>query len=181
LNYRLEDIPEEGVGVQGECDRHWLEQSFRDHQWPEMWFITPASYTMRLSRTGSLIAVSGSLDVTVEMQCSRCLEKNAFLLDPEFEFVLAPATAKNLPHEIELQKEELNTEFYKGETIDLLEIVRNQIILTVPFKPLCSPACKGICPKCGKNKNKESCECVDEGTVDPRFVALQKISKKEQT
>lgn len=180
MNYRVEDILEEGIGVQGKCERDWLGRSFQDHQWPEIVFTTPASYTMHLSRSGALISVSGSLNVMVELPCSRCLKKNTYPLDPEFEFVLAPATMKNLPHEMELQQEELNIDFYDGEVIDLAQIVRNQIILTVPFSPLCHPDCKGLCPSCGKNKNKESCECLQEETVNSRFLALRKISRKKQ-
>ena len=46
------------------------------------------------------------------------------------------------------------------EYIDLGEEIRQEIILANPPKILCSEDCKGICPKCGMNLNKEQCKCV---------------------
>lgn len=50
----------------------------------------------------------------------------------------------------------------KTMTIDLSEMVRQEIILHFPFIPVCSKSCKGLCMHCGKNKNKEKCACKNE-------------------
>lgn len=47
-----------------------------------------------------------------------------------------------------------------SEFIDLGEEIRQEMIMANPAKILCSPDCKGICPKCGANLNKEQCKCV---------------------
>jgi uncharacterized protein len=44
-------------------------------------------------------------------------------------------------------------------TIDLLEAVRQNALLTVPMQPFCDPDCRGICPGCGINLNRGDCEC----------------------
>jgi uncharacterized protein len=58
--------------------------------------------------------------------------------------------------------------------IDLGSGVRESILLAVPMKHVCSKDCKGLCPSCGINLNKNSCRCVHE-TVDPRWEVLKKL------
>jgi uncharacterized protein len=79
---------------------------------------------------------------------------------------------------MELQREDLDMEFYDGEAIDLGQIIQKQVILTIPFNPLCQENCKGLCPHCGTNKNKETCECSEEKIVDPRLEVLKNFFKK---
>jgi uncharacterized protein len=43
--------------------------------------------------------------------------------------------------------------------------------LSLPVKTLCKPDCKGLCPRCGENRNSQACHC-DEGPNDPRWEAL---------
>ena len=61
---------------------------------------------------------------------------------------------------------------YRDEKIDLGEVVREQLYLALPMKPLCREDCKGLCPVCGVNRNRETCTCQQEW-VDPRMAALK--------
>jgi len=79
---------------------------------------------------------------------------------------------------MELQKEDLDKEFYDGEVIDLDAIIQHQIILAIPFYPLCREDCKGLCPHCGINKNQETCQCSDKEFIDPRLSGLKDFFKK---
>jgi uncharacterized protein len=99
-------------------------------------------------------------------------------LNPKFDISLFPAQFHNLPAETELQKEDLDTEFYDGEVIDLDAIIQRQIILAMPFYPLCREDCKGLCSHCGINKNQEICQCSDKEFVDPRLSGLKDFFKK---
>ncbi len=56
--------------------------------------------------------------------------------------------------------------------VDINNLVRDDIILRVPMKFLCSPDCKGICPICGKNLNDGECGCKSS-SIDPRLEALK--------
>jgi uncharacterized protein len=59
-----------------------------------------------------------------------------------------------------------------GDTVDVTEIVRQHLVLALPIAPRCSPACRGLCPKCGADRNEGPCGCeIDE--VDPRFHVLR--------
>lgn len=178
MNYRVEDIPPEGLLVQGERDADWLKSLFQGQKRLDFKFNSPIFYRIRLSRPDSLVLVAGSINLKVELSCSRCLEKFIFPINPEFNFSLSPAEFQKLPVEMELQREDLDMEFYDGEAIDLGQIIQNQVILTIPFNPLCQENCKGLCPHCGTNKNKETCECSEEKIVDPRLEVLKNFFKK---
>lgn len=177
LNYRIEDISKEGILIQEERDVDWLKGLVPDQTRSEVNFIAPISYTLDLSRSDSLVIVAGSISVKVELSCSRCLERFILSLNPEFNISLSPAQFKDLPAEMELQKEDLDKEFYDGEVIDLDAIIQHQIILALPFYPLCREDCKGLCSHCGVNKNQETCQCSDKEFVDPRLAGLKDFFK----
>jgi uncharacterized protein len=73
-----------------------------------------------------------------------------------------------------VQDADVGVSFYKDDTIDLGEVMREQFFLALPMKPLCRPDCRGLCPVCGKNRNIEQCECREEWT-DPRLAPLKKL------
>jgi uncharacterized protein len=61
---------------------------------------------------------------------------------------------------------------YSGEEVDLAPLLREQIILAVPYAPLCSDACRGLCVVCGIDRNTGTCTC-DPTPIDPRWLALK--------
>ena len=69
---------------------------------------------------------------------------------------------------------------YRDEKIDLGEVVREQLYLALPMKPLCQEDCKGLCPVCGVNRNRETCSCQQEW-VDPRMAALAELKIRNET
>ena len=73
---------------------------------------------------------------------------------------------------------DLDIEFYTDDAIDINEIIRNQIILAVPFNPLCKEDCKGLCPQCGMNRNHGTCECSGEEVINPKMAILKDFFKK---
>lgn len=66
--------------------------------------------------------------------------------------------------------------YYAGDAIDLGEMMREQFYLALPMKPLCGEGCQGLCPVCGRNRNRETCHC-ESTWVDPRFEALRELKK----
>ncbi len=65
-------------------------------------------------------------------------------------------------------------ETYSGEKIDLSEFLKEQIVLSLPYKLLCKEDCKGLCPKCGTNLNIEKCNCKNNWE-DSKFAVLRNI------
>jgi uncharacterized protein len=58
--------------------------------------------------------------------------------------------------------------------LDLTEVVRQNLLLSIPISPVCDSQCRGLCPGCGANLNEEACTCHrEEG--DPRLSALREL------
>jgi uncharacterized protein len=68
-------------------------------------------------------------------------------------------------------EEDLDVFAYDGEKIDLEPLFREQFVLAIPYAPLCSETCKGLCPQCGIDLNSGTCTC--EKPIDPRLAALK--------
>jgi uncharacterized protein len=126
------------------------------------------------------IFVRGQLDGWVEVACSRCV-------GPVKLVVAEPIAVTYLPHaqvasedeelagdEVEVDEEDMDVYSYEGEEVDLEPLLREQLILAVPFAPLCSEDCKGLCPVCGIDLNTGSCTC-DRTPIDPRWSALKNL------
>lgn len=121
------------------------------------------------------IHVSGQLNATIHQKCSRCLEPVGVKVEEQFQLMLQPSFGvSDEEEEIDLDPESLDISVFGEEGIDVPEVVREQILLCVPFAVLCKEDCKGICQRCGSELNIEPCRC-DTKPVDPRFAALTNL------
>jgi uncharacterized protein len=50
-------------------------------------------------------------------------------------------------------------------------VLREQVLLSLPARTLCKPDCKGLCPRCGENRNSGACRC-EAVPADPRWGTL---------
>jgi uncharacterized protein len=121
------------------------------------------------------VFVHGSMRASVLLTCSRCaaewLEPTVF----PFDLVLAPARAQSAPREdIELTRDDVQFTYYEGEVIELDDALREQVILQLPEYPLCQPDCKGLCQRCGGNRNEGKCTCPPEAG-ESAFARLKDI------
>ncbi len=103
-------------------------------------FRSPLSIEAEVSRITNAVTVNLALRGLGYARCSRCLD--------EFEIDFRKNLRLNYPVE------------KSDTTLDLDPDIREEIILDYPIKPLCSPGCKGLCSRCGKNLNEGSCNCV---------------------
>ncbi|MFZ5352610.1 MAG: YceD family protein [Bacillota bacterium] len=115
------------------------------------------------------IEVELNISAKIEMICSRCMESYVHNISTTSYFTFA-RTVNNDDTECHL---------YKGESIDITDLVLNEIAAEIPMKPLCNTQCKGLCPKCGINKNITDCTCKTD-TVDSRLQILSKLLEEEQ-
>lgn len=120
----------------------------------------------------------GTAVVTMDLECSRCVEAYPFANTSTFHVVFRArpeVSAEN--DEIEIAKEELDVEFYSERSVPLRDLAVEQLQLAIPMKPLCDDTCLGLCPVCGKNRSRESCSC-ETGIVDERWGALQGLREE---
>ncbi len=178
LKYRIENIPSEGIELEGELEKGWLEQSFQASKDFPSTSVSTVFYNITLRRTGTTLFVSGNVRTRIETPCGRCLEPCVVPIDSDFSFSLAPEDHESRAYEKELLPEDLDTEFYEGEVIDLGKIIQTQVLLSIPIKPLCQETCQGLCPVCGANRNQEACTCTADTPGDPRLAVLKKLLKQ---
>jgi len=118
--------------------------------------------------------VEGRIAADFEMDCTRCLSVARTGLN--FPFKVTFVTEENYTQdaEAELRADDLDVAIFSGDKIDLAELGREQILLNLPVRFLCEENCKGLCPKCGVNKNTVNCDC-EEKEIDPRWLGLRDL------
>lgn len=119
----------------------------------------------------------GSLDVGLDVVCGRCLESYPVDLREAIDLTYMPQTANvatSGEENLQPSGDEMDVSFYRDEELDLAQMVMEQIVLTLPMKPLCKPECLGLCPECGGNANVTRCECSRQ-EIDPRWADLKNV------
>ena len=131
-----------------------------------------AAVQLSYYRSGMDVVFSGALKAPAEATCARCAEQFMTSCTRSFRFVLAPKAVGEPDRD--LRAEDLEFSFYEGEDIDLSPLIREQALLALPTRPLCKEDCRGLCPQCGANLNREVCGC-SVTTSDPRFGVLRTL------
>lgn len=122
----------------------------------------------------SEVRVKGHVAVLMEAECDRCLELAEFPIDADFELYYRPV-AEGYGEEKAIDEDEAEMGFYEGDGVELNDVLREFVLLTLPMQRVCSEDCKGICPECGQNRNKNKCAC-QTAPADDRWAALKKLN-----
>jgi uncharacterized protein len=137
----------------------------------------PLNVHVTLSKEGGYYAVTGTLKGAVRVTCDRCLETYAHTVTSRFNLLLASPSPEAVGNDIALSEEDMSVAFLAGEDLDVDALVREQIYLALPIKFLCQDGCRGLCPVCGTNLNREACMCqVESG--HPAFLKLKELNLK---
>ena len=121
------------------------------------------------------IRVRASYKGRFEVLCARCLDPVDIPLDGEFDLLFRPESADADSGERAITEDETEIGYYGRSGLLLEDVVREQVLLSLPGRTLCTQDCKGLCPQCGQNLNHSSCTCA-ETAVDPRWNALQGLA-----
>jgi uncharacterized protein len=89
----------------------------------------------------------------------------------EFDLIFRPSAADSEGPERSITAPETEIGYYQKDSLALEDVLREQVLLALPVRTLCKPDCKGLCPRCGANRNLQACNC-DPGPSDPRWEAL---------
>jgi uncharacterized protein len=128
---------------------------------------------------GDNVFVRGQLDGWVEVACGRCVGTVRLIVSEPLHVTFMPSA--HLPDDVSEPadddavppgEDDLDLYPYSGEEVDLEPLFRDQIILAVPFAPLCREDCKGLCPTCGTDLNTGTCTC-ERVPTDPRWSGLK--------
>lgn len=142
----------------------------------EVAFDGPVSSHLSFRNAGNFISVEGSVSARALLTCNRCLKRLTVPLSGAIEarYYLPGAGGGHLKERDE------DIKVLQGAEIDLTADVREALILSLPVKVLCSEACKGLCPVCGKDLNEGDCGCqVEDGDV--RLAVLKDLLKEQRS
>lgn len=126
-----------------------------------------------LSHSLGEIRVSGRLNVTLTAVCDRCLESTVLPVKKTFDLVYVPA-GEGGGGEVEVDEAAIEVGFYEGPGIELNDVLREVVLLALPMQLTCGDDCKGICPKCGQNRNQIDCRCETK-VEDERWNGLRNL------
>ncbi len=112
-----------------------------------------------------------------EMECARCVEPVAMPLKGEFDLIFRPQEADADAGERAITVDETEIGYYEQNGLLLEDVVREQVLLSLPGRVLCRSDCKGLCMRCGQDLNQALCSCEDT-PADPRWSALAGLADK---
>ena len=131
-----------------------------------------------------MVLIRGTAESEVRIPCSRCLEPFDMKIETDFSGTAVPdvpsMTDPAAEDEIELVADDMDVIVYSGDSIDLGDEIAQQIIMALPFKPLCRDACKGLCNRCGVDLNQTSCQCRPRDESGPIAVLKTRAFPKKQ-
>ena len=139
------------------------------------------AYDLQFSNVQEGILVTGTLKADGCTACDLCLEPAKLELDIDVNqlfFFQKPSQE---------EEDELEDDVYvlsQNHIIDVGELIYLALAAETPFVITCCDECKGLCPKCGKNLNKETCTCKEEKEEAHPFSGLaalrDELASKEQ-
>ena len=123
------------------------------------------------------IRLRGRFNGVFQVPCARCLEPVSTPLEGDYDLIFRPVGVDGGSAERSISAQETEIGYYQGDSLLLEDVLREQVLLSLPVRTLCKPDCKGLCSRCGKNRNLDACTC-DEGPSDPRWEALSGLRSK---
>ncbi|ACQ79863.1 protein of unknown function DUF177 [Beutenbergia cavernae DSM 12333] len=128
---------------------------------------------LRLESVMDGILVTGSADVALAGECVRCLTAVTDELTVPFQELVYYSDVRDARRRQDDDAEGEQVERYvlTGELLDLEQMVRDAVVLALPFQPLCRPDCPGLCPVCGIRLAEAGPDHAHDET-DPRWAAL---------
>lgn len=117
-------------------------------------FSTPVSVEGKIENRAGVVTLTMHIAFSLLVVCDRCLKETL----QDFSFDVQHTVVRELHDE----DEEENYIVARAESIDTAEIAISDLLLELPSKMLCKEDCKGLCPKCGCDRNETDCDCMSE-------------------
>lgn len=132
---------------------------------------SPIRFDLTLTSVAEGIYVTGTADVVLEGECVRCLDPVRMEVPVDLaELYLYPEAHERAEDERDEEAVEMFTT--DGEVLDLEPMLRDTVVIGLPFQPLCRPDCPGLCPVCGERLADLPADHSHE-VIDPRLRVLE--------
>jgi len=134
---------------------------------------SPVELDLRLEAVMEGVLVTGTARGALEGECVRCLEPLTDEVEVRFQELFVYDDQDVDPDE------ELEVSTLQDDLVDLEPLLRDAVVLALPFQPLCQDDCPGLCPECGARLADDPDHRHDE-PVDPRWSALGALAELDQ-
>ncbi|MHB0913691.1 MAG: YceD family protein [Armatimonadota bacterium] len=139
----------------------------------------PARGKLHLANAGSLLIMTGKLETEMKFECGRCLIDFTMPVSMQIEEEFRLEKIGDMMRVLPLEEEEEAADLLSENTLDVHELVRQNILVEMPIQPLCRPECRGLCPTCGENLNVRQCQCAPADLESP-FAALADLLDEDE-
>jgi len=174
LVFEIDKLPEAGMKLE-----RVIEGELFDIEGEDVSLNESVKLKGELKKVRRDVLFSASIETVATVCCSRCLQATPQSVRCMVKAQFKPkAEDIQSDSEIELSSEDCEIEYFEGDVISLVDVVRDGILLSFPAMVLCQENCQGLCPQCGANLNLNSCSCGMDAVVDPRFEKLKQLKEK---
>ncbi len=132
----------------------------------------PVELDLRLEAVMEGVLVTGSASAGLEGECVRCLEP----IRDEFEVTFQELFVYDDIRDSAEAEEDDEVSMLRDDLLDLETVLRDAVVLALPFQPLCQDDCPGLCPECGVRLIDEP-DHTHEAAIDPRWAALTELKQ----
>ena len=133
----------------------------------------PVELDLRIEAVMEGVMVTGTARAGLEGECARCLEPISDEIEVRFQELFVYDDREVDPDE------ELEVSRLWDDLVDLEPLLRDAVVLALPFQPLCQDDCPGLCAECGARLADDPDHSHGE-PVDPRWAALAALNEPEQ-
>ena len=173
MRLNVDQIPDAGLTL-----KQTISQDVFGTEFPDGVLSRPLTVSLKASRTDEKVWVKGVLAGELRLTCSRCTK----VFHQEFRIPFSTLYVSHLSERencVEVTAEQDSPDYaqFDGDAIELLEDMKQNIMLELPISPICQEACRGLCPKCGADLNLGQCGCREEPEDSP-FAKLKELKQK---
>jgi uncharacterized protein len=133
---------------------------------------SPVEFELRLEAVMEGVLVTGTARAALEGECARCLEDIHDDVVADFQELFVYDGSDTA-----VDEQDADVSRLEGDLLDLEPLLRDSVVLTLPFQPLCRDDCPGLCVECGARLADDPGHQHQE-PVDPRWAALQGLAEE---
>ena len=126
----------------------------------------PVEIDLRLEAVLEGVLVTGSARADLSGECARCLEPISDAIEVTFQELFV----YDDDHELSSEEDDEVSKL-EGDLLDLEPLLRDAVVLALPFQPLCRDDCPGLCTECGARLADDP-DHTHEAAIDPRWASL---------
>jgi uncharacterized protein len=136
---------------------------------------SPVTLDLRLEAVMEGVLVSGTASAVLEGECVRCLQGIEDEVEVQLQELYVYPDGRHDESDTELDDEASRLE---DDLLDLEPLLRDAVVLALPFQPLCTDDCPGLCVECGERLADDPGH-AHAAPVDPRWAGLTALQQDD--